>query len=259
MRRIYAAAIGLLLLQCNGGVTLPNPMTPTLQIMNINGTCTPSTSCALPTAAATSWDLTPLLLTKANGDQVWNRRVIVVVDVPALTDLQLSYTAHNQTHAMVEAPTPWPPDPVHYGTDHTDIGLNQETRRWFLHIATSPCDNPATFHIVDVGRQPGAPMSAPLDVTLNLSPGGGCGTGGGPPPMYSSSGSSSGSTSSGGSSKCPSGEQLFKICEKCQASAGATPIYHYYEACYTSWQVAQTVHGAGSCPITQVSGPSQCP
>jgi len=77
--------------------------------------------------------------------------------------------------------------------------------------------------------------------------------------LFTSTGPSTPSTTSGsGSSSCKSGEQLFKICEKCQASVGATPIYNYYEACYTSWQSAQTVHGAGGCPITQVSGPAQC-
>ncbi|HEY8132976.1 MAG TPA: hypothetical protein VII12_13940 [Thermoanaerobaculia bacterium] len=80
----------------------------------------------------------------------------------------------------------------------------------------------------------------------------------GGPIYFASTGPSTSSPAGGsGSSTCPSGQQLFKICEKCQASAGATPIYNYYEACYSSWQSAQTVHGGG-CPITQVSGPSQC-
>jgi len=246
-----------LLFGCNGGITLPSPVTPALQAVNLHGgPACPATNgtCTLPTTGPTSWALFPDIITNGAGDEVWNRRAIIVVDVPALTDLDLSYTANSKTHAMQEVPTTYPSDPVRYGTDHTDNG---ETRRWFFHVAVSLCDNPETIHIVDVGRQPGSPRSAPLDVTLSLAPGGGCGGSGGPPPTFTS-GSSPSTSSNHPVSGCAAGETLFKICEKCQASSGATPIYHYYEACYTSWQTAQTVHGTGGCPITQVSGPSQC-
>ena len=122
-------------------------------------------SYPLPTTAATTWRLDPDYYTTSSGDDVYNRRAVIVVDVPALTDLTLSYTAKGQTHPMQEQPSKYPGEPVHYSTQHTDNG---ETRRWFITVGTNHCDDPVIFHIVDVGRKAGNPQSAPLDVTMKL-------------------------------------------------------------------------------------------
>jgi hypothetical protein len=253
-----ASFAALLLLACPHGITLPDAKTPILQNVNLHGTaaCPTTTdgSCPLPTTAPTRWQLDPDYYYNSSGDLIWNRRAVIAVDVPALTDLMLTYTANGQTHPMSEAPSKYPGEPDHYGTNHTDDG---ETRHWFITVGTNSCVDPATFHIIDVSRKTGSPQSSPLDVTLKISGASGCQPTA-PFGAYASSGSSTSSTTSGGgSSGCPSGEQLFKICSKCQASAGATPIYFYDEGCYKNWQTAQTIHGNG-CTLSQVSGPSQC-
>jgi hypothetical protein len=86
----------------------------------------------LPTTAPTRWRLDPDWYTTSAGNDVYNRRAVLVVDVPALTDLTLSYTSKGQT------------------PQHTDNG---ETRRWFITVGTNHCDDPVTFHVVDVGRK----------------------------------------------------------------------------------------------------------
>jgi hypothetical protein len=240
-------AVLVAIIACTG-INLPSPITPVLQTVNLHGmaACPTTTdgSCPLPTTSATTWALDPEYYNNSAGNLVFNRRAVIVVDVPALTDLTLTNTAKGQNHAMVEQPGTYPADTAHYTTQHTDNG---ETRRWFLTVATHACDNPTTYHVVDVGRQLLPPSAICSSGSTWCCPG------------ASSSGPSTPSTTGGsGASSCPSGEQHFKICEKCQASVGATPIYNYYEACYSSWSTAQTVHGMNGCTITQVSGPSQC-
>jgi hypothetical protein len=239
---------------------LPDPVTPVLQTVNLHGMAdcpTPGGTCSVPTTAATQWALDPDYYVTSFGRTVANRRAVIVVDTPLFTDLSLSYTAQGQTHAMTEVPrtAAQPGIPEHYAIQTNDDGTRM---RWFMTVSSSHCTNPITFHVVDVGRKPGNPRSAPLDVTLTMPAGGGCGSGPGFVGTYSSGGSSSSTSSSpSGSSSCPPNHQLFRVCQKCQASAGATPIYFYSEGCYTSWQSVQTVYGSG-CTLSQVSGPSGC-
>lgn len=263
VRPILLSASGLLLLI--GCIhDYPNPATPMLALVRLHAgqqVC-PSGGCGAavpPTSAATTWLLDPDTY-QINGKTHANRRAVLVMDTPSLTELRVSHTAKNQTVMMKELPRTAgdPAFPDEFRIANTDDGT---MKRWFVTVMVNYCVTPITFHFVNVGNDPGNPTSAPLDVTLMLTPpsiGTGCSTGHDfNPSWYAASSSSSSSTTSGsGSSACPPGHTLFTVCEACAASAGATKIYMESSGCYTSFSSLQTVYGyTGSgksgCTLTQ--------
>lgn len=246
---------------CNGvSFMFDDPQTPILQEVRLRGAPNCAGQCSLPTTSATSWVLSPSQYVNQYGRSSANIRAIVVVDTPAITDLSLSYTLQGQTHDMQEIPRTAgvPGIPDHYRIE--SVIFAGKKLRWTVMVASSACANPITFHFVNVGKKPGKPKSAALDVSFRRGSYIACEREGGAFfNIFGRSGSPSPSSPStqSGSSSCPSGTRLFRICQNCQASVGQTPIYFYSEGCYSSWQNVKDIYST-SCMLTQVSGPSNC-
>lgn len=252
---------GLLLTSCK--TTLPNPETPILETINLHGheDC-PVTPCTYGTSKPTAWLLTPHSYVNNYGITVYNYRAVIVASTPLFTDLKMTFSDSGGTaeYPMEEVPRGAEgTTPRRYSIDTTDDSAS-ERRKWFIHVATYECYNPTTYHIRDVGRQSGMPVSAPLDVTLKLDSTDPCISGGGT--MWAKSGSST--TPSSGQTRatgCSAGETLFHICKKCQAHVGATASFFFYESCYKNWAEAESTANlspGGGCTISQVSGPHGC-